>query len=223
LSDNILKFDPSILFIPDTRLIGKQNTEIFLAVIPILLLVLVGVGFLLQKRKATNSLKVVLLTMFLSMNLGSRVNAVCPVCTVAVGAGLGFSRYYHIDDMITSLWMGGLVISTIYWIINWLAKRKIKSQNATSITFIIMYALVFIPLWIGDTIGVKYNTLWGIDKVLLGITLGSIAFYIGMKANDGLKKKNGGKVYIPFQRVVMPVLALWLTSLIFYFIIYYFV
>ena len=32
--------------------------------------------------------------------------AICPVCTVAVGAGIGLSRWLGIDDSITGLWIG---------------------------------------------------------------------------------------------------------------------
>lgn len=49
---------------------------------------------------------------------GVQVQAVCPVCTVAVGAGVGFSRYLGIDDTIAGLWIGALIVSVSMWTIN---------------------------------------------------------------------------------------------------------
>jgi len=50
--------------------------------------------------------------------------AVCPVCTVAVGAGLGFSRYLGIDDTISGIWIGGLMVSISFWTIDWMKTKK---------------------------------------------------------------------------------------------------
>jgi len=36
----------------------------------------------------------------------NQVFAVCPVCTVAAGAGVGLSRWLGIDDIIIGLWVG---------------------------------------------------------------------------------------------------------------------
>ena len=52
--------------------------------------------------------------------------AVCPICTVAVATGIGFSRWLGIDDTITGLWIGGLTVSlkSIGW------ERKIFDLRA---------------------------------------------------------------------------------------------
>ena len=34
-------------------------------------------------------------------------HSVCPVCTIAVGAGLEGARLIGIDDIITGIWAGG--------------------------------------------------------------------------------------------------------------------
>ena len=41
--------------------------------------------------------------------------AVCPVCTVAVGAGLEGARLLGVDDVITGIWAGGLTLSLFFW------------------------------------------------------------------------------------------------------------
>jgi hypothetical protein len=67
-------------------------------------------------------------------------------------------------------------------------------------------------------IGHPLNTIWGMDKLVLGIILGSIFFLLAVYLNNFLKKKNNGKVYFPFQKVVIPVITLAILSVIFYFL-----
>ena len=55
--------------------------------------------------------------------------AVCPVCALAVGAGLGLSRYLGIDDAVSGIWAGALVISISFWFVDWLRKKNYKSNN----------------------------------------------------------------------------------------------
>src|SRR3989344_3021049 len=50
--------------------------------------------------------------------------AVCPICTVAVGAGLGLSRYFGIDDAVSSIWIGGIFLSSSFWLSDWLDKKN---------------------------------------------------------------------------------------------------
>ena len=52
--------------------------------------------------------------------LPSQTLAFCPVCTIAIGAGIGLSRWIGVDDGITGLWVGGLIISLIIWFLSWL-------------------------------------------------------------------------------------------------------
>jgi len=50
--------------------------------------------------------------------------AICPVCTVTVGAGIGLSRWLGIDDSITGLWLGAFLLSISLWTIDWLDRKK---------------------------------------------------------------------------------------------------
>jgi len=52
--------------------------------------------------------------------------AVCPICTVAVGAGLGISRWIGIDDSVTGVWVGGLILSSGLWMADWVKKKGWK-------------------------------------------------------------------------------------------------
>ncbi|EKE11225.1 MAG: hypothetical protein ACD_15C00114G0004 [uncultured bacterium] len=144
--------------------------------------------------------------------------AVCPVCTMAVGAGVGFSRWLGIDDTISGVWIGGLTVSMIMWTINWLAKKNIRFEGRDVVVIAAYYLLIVAPLYWMDIMGHPFNTLWGIDKILIGTIIGSALFFLSSFWYEILKKKNGGHSYFPFQKVAMPVLALVLSSTIFYFL-----
>ncbi len=143
----------------------------------------------------------------------------CPVCTVTVIAGLGISRLLGIDDLITSLWIGGFILSFSFVTINWIGKKwpKLNSKYYFLPTFILMYLFVLIPLYLNHIIGIIRNTIWGMDKIIFGIIVGSIVFLAGAWA-DKYQRKKFKKIFFPFQKVVFPVLSLIITSLIFYFV-----
>lgn len=144
--------------------------------------------------------------------------AVCPVCTVTIGAAVGLSRWLKIDDTVTSLWIGALIVSISMWTINWLKAKGIRFPLYKFVTFATYYAFSIIPLYYVGIMGHALNTLWGIDKLLLGIIIGSIVFFGIQMLYNYMKKKNNGHAYFPYQKIAMPVVSLGILSLIFYFI-----
>ncbi len=158
------------------------------------------------------------LAMIVWAGFGQAAQAVCPVCTVAVGAGLGLSRWLGIDDTVSGLWVGGLIVSFTMWTMNWLAKKTWRFRGDALIVTVGYYLLTLVPLYWGGIIGHPFNTLWGIDKLLVGVVVGSVAFWLGGSLYYALKQRNYGHAYFPFQKVVMPTLPLVILSIIFYFI-----
>jgi hypothetical protein len=150
--------------------------------------------------------------------LAPQALAVCPVCTVAVAAGVGFSRWLGIDDTITGLWIGGLTVSLIAWTLNWFQKKNYHFFGKRTLTIFGYFALIVLPLSWMDIVGHPLNKLWGIDKLLLGIIIGSLVFWAGERFCCWLKKRNAGKAHFPFQKVAIPALFLLAASFIFYFI-----
>lgn len=144
--------------------------------------------------------------------------AVCPICTIAVGAGIGLAQWLGIDDTITGLWVGGLTVSLIAWTINWLNKHNIRFIGRKPLIVIFYYAIIIWPLSHKGVIGHALNKLWGIDKLVLGIIIGSILFLIGSLWYEQMKRKNNNRAYFPLQKVVMPIAPLIVFSGIFYFI-----
>jgi hypothetical protein len=79
-----------------------------------------------------------------------------------------------------------------------------------------MFVFVIPPLYWSHFIGIKGNTFWGVDKILLGTLIGSFVFLLGVWLDGWLRNKNNGKVFIYYQKVIVPVFLLTLTSFIFY-------
>lgn len=142
----------------------------------------------------------------------------CPVCTVTVIAGLGISRMLGIDDAITSIWIGGFILSFTFVMINWLNKKwsKLTVNKYQLPIIVLMYLLVLVPLKWNGSIGTIGNTLLGIDKILFGITLGSVFFLIGVWADKKVRLVKGKQLF-NYQKVVFPVLALATISLMIYY------
>lgn len=154
------------------------------------------------------------------IGLGSTAsaNAVCPVCTVAVGTGVGLSRWLGVDDTVTGLWLGGLNVSMIIWTLHWMESRNVKFKGRGLVTTIGYYLLLLAPLYFGDLLGHPRNAFHGVDKLLLGIGAGSLAFFAGAWWYERIKEKHGGHANFPFQKVVLPVSPLLVLSVIFFFL-----
>lgn len=151
--------------------------------------------------------------------IAGTAQAVCPVCTVAVVAGVGLSRWLGVDDSISGLWIGGLIISMSAWTLIWLNKKKINFIFRGTIIYLGFFVLTILPLYYTNIMGHPLNKLWGIDKILLGTIVGMAVFAIGTWIHKLFKDKNNGKSYFPYQKIVFPISSLIIVSLIFYLII----
>ena len=148
----------------------------------------------------------------------TQAHAVCPVCTVAVGVGLGISRWLGIDDSVTGIWIGGLILSSGLWLADWIGKKGWRVPYKEALSGGLFFLFVIPPLYWGKMIGLSGNTLWGIDKVLLGTIIGSIIFLFGVWLDKWSRTTNDDKVYVYYQKVIIPVFLLSLVSFVFYLI-----
>ena len=147
----------------------------------------------------------------------------CSICTIAAGTGVIIFRRLGIDDSITGLWLGGLLMSTTLWTINWFRSKNFRFWGLNFVTGAVYYAAVLIPFYQKNIIskailGNHDQTLFGIDKIVLGIFAGSIFLLSGVIAYEILKKKNGGHAHFPFEKVALPIAPLIILSAVFYFI-----
>lgn len=163
-------------------------------------------------------IKAILLFAMLFLSLPSSAHAVCPVCTVAVAGGLGISRWLGIDDSVTGVWIGGLILSSGLWLADWIGKKGWRVPYKEIISIALFYLFVIPPLYWAKMIGLSGNILWGIDKVILGTVIGSALFLCGVGLDKWLRTTNNGKVYIYYQKVIAPVFLLTLGSFVLYLI-----
>ena len=116
-----------------------------------------------------------------------------------------------------------MLVSSSMWLFEWLkGKKVVKKESKKWLALgvaILMYTLVLVPLKFTGIIGHPLNTMMGIDKVVFGIVLGSIVFFTAGRLHFFLKRMNR-KPY-SLSKVILPVGALWLTTIILYLIVYY--
>lgn len=145
--------------------------------------------------------------------------AVCPVCTVAVGAGLEGARLLGVDDVITGIWAGGLTMSVFLWTAGWLKRHGVRSLFwQVLVPFVAYYALLGM-VYLMPNVRFGAHTLWGIDKFLLGIIVGTVCFWFGARWYVTIKRNNGGHAQFAFQKVVVPLSLLALATVIFWVIL----
>ena len=156
------------------------------------------------------------MAIFTYLMFPSRAYAVCPVCTVAVAAGLGISRWIGIDDSVTGVWIGGLILSSGLWLADWIGKKGWKIPYPKLLSIFIMALFVIPSLYWSKMIGIRGNILWGMDKVLLGTLIGFVVFLLGVGVDKWLRTTHEGKVYIYYQKVIAPVFLLTVSSFVLY-------
>ena len=146
----------------------------------------------------------------------SAARAICPLCVVAIGAGLGLSRWLGVDDAVSSVWIGALLVALIGWTMIEMNKKHWRFPLDTLIISLAYYLLTFIPLYYAGIVGHPLNKIFGIDKIVFGTAIGTTVFLLSYGLHLFLKKRNNGKSFFPYQKVVLPVVALILTSLVIY-------
>ena len=148
--------------------------------------------------------------------------AVCPVCTIAVGAGLGLSRWLGIDDMVSGIWVGGLIVSLSFWLTDWLLKKKVKYAEKLGRDILILLSvafwsfITFFPLWKAGIIGHPNSMVLGMDKLIFGSIIGAGVFLLGVYADKKVRQIKGRQLF-NYQRVAFPVVSLLIASLVVYF------
>jgi hypothetical protein len=168
-------------------------------------------------KKLLSKLSVIFLLIFVSLSLPIQVMAVCPVCTVAVGAGLGVTRWLGIDDTIAGLWIGGLVLSSALWLANWAKSKSWNLPKKEWLAGSFLYVLLISTLYFLGIAGNPVNKIFGIDKIIFGIAIGTALFAGSVKVDQYLRSINDDQVFIYYQKVILPMLFLSIVSAILHF------
>jgi len=163
--------------------------------------------------------KYIILTLSLFTLLSAKsALALCPVCTVAVAGGVGMSRWLGIDDSVTGLWVGALLMCLTMWTIDWLERKKWTFKFYKWVIGIAYYGITLFPLQYTNILGHPSNKLFGMDKLIMGTIIGSVIFWLMGNWYFHLKKKNNDRAHFPYQKIVMTVGAMIILSVVFYLI-----
>lgn len=155
---------------------------------------------------------------FLALFLGllpvsALANPACPVCTIAIGASLEIARQMGVPDSVVGLWAGALLALLGYWAIKFCDNRGWNWRGRNPMLIILSVAMIGF-VYIGR---VKYNPqvicgTFTMDPVLFGTICGAVLFIVVEKLYDWMKARNGGHAHFPFEKVVLPLVALGLAS-----------
>ena len=142
----------------------------------------------------------------------------CPVCAVAIAGGLGISRALGVDDSVVGVWLGAILLALSQWTAYFFEKKNIKNIFVKILCYACWYATI-IPLYLGPTPKIIFNTnkIIGIDGFLLSILAGSLTLFTSVKVYRFMKEKNG-KPHFPYEKVVLPIVSLFVVSFMFYLI-----
>jgi len=140
------------------------------------------------------------------------VYAQCPVCVITVGGGLILAKKLGIDDLLVSIWLSGLNTAIAFWIASGIKKKIVNNPIFWSLGF---YALTIVYLAYTKQMNHPGNKFLGIDKIVFGMTVGMFTAMLAISIDKLLRKSNKNKVYFPYQKVVVPLVLLILTTIFF--------
>ena len=151
--------------------------------------------------------------LFATVPFSAMANPACPVCTIAVGAGLDIARRLGVPDSIVGLWAGALLTLLGYWTLKFMDKKGWRFRGRDTLVIALSVAMIGF-VYLGT---VKYNPvsicgMFVMDPVLFGTLCGALIFILTSKLYQWMKNKNGGHAHFPFEKVVLPVVVLTLVS-----------
>ncbi len=141
-------------------------------------------------------------------------NPACPVCTIAIGASLTIARKFGVDDCVVAVWAGAFLAILGYWAIRWFDKKNwhFKGRNAllmalsvSMVGFVYIKEITYDPVVIG---------IFYMDSFLFSTLLGALLFIASMHFYEWMKAKNGGHAHFPFEKVVLPLGAVLVLSIL---------
>jgi len=151
------------------------------------------------------------------------VMAHCPLCTGAAVAGVEVARVAGLDDSIVGLLLGTLIVSSALWFNKWLKKRvdfPLQEIAVVAVSFVMLVVPLYYAGIIVNADMVKSMPdhhailglgVLGIDKLLTGIIIGTIAIWFTFTLSDSIKKQRG-RVLWPYQGLSFMTIALFILS-----------
>ena len=151
----------------------------------------------------------------------SVAQAFCP-CIVAAAAGIALARYFGINDIVTGLWVGAMIISTGIWtedeLKKYLRRRNRYSNYARTKKLAIHLALVYgitaasvVLLWYFNYFDGFSVLVYGarVNSLLLGTAMGIALTLFASLANRELWNLG---INVRFQRTALILAVLFVFS-----------
>lgn len=160
-------------------------------------------------------MSVLLILILCLMSFQAYANPACAVCTVAVGASLEIARRLGVDDGVVGVWAGAFLLLLGYWMLKWMDK---KGWHFAGRDFIILVSSVLMILFMYVsqlTYMPKAILIFWIDPFLFATICGALVLHYSSEFYQWMKRKNGGHAHFPFEKVVVPVVALCLVAWLF--------
>lgn len=145
----------------------------------------------------------------------SRVYAQCPVCIVTVGGGMLIAKKLGIDDLLVSIWISALNTAIAFWLAPKLKLKLLKNSYFLSFLFL---AFTLFYFKFTDQMGSATNRVLGVDKILLGQTIGLLSMFLGNFLYAFSKAKNHHRALFPYSKVIFPAGTVLLVTLAFKFL-----
>ena len=136
-----------------------------------------------------------------------------PVCAIGIASGLAISRWLGIDDLTLGLWIGALILSFSIQFNIFLDKKGKSFPYSFWVIFLGTSALSFLPILKTITSDPSCNIL-GFPRVICGSILGALMLFLVDKINLFIIDKHNKKVYFYYQKVIIPIIALIIVSMI---------
>jgi hypothetical protein len=140
----------------------------------------------------------------------------CPICSIGVVVSLGLSRWLKVDDSISGVWVGALILAFSLWTFAWLfRKRDKKPLFFLPVIVVVFWLLTFLPLYATGVISnVNCLTILGLNRLVFGSLLGILLTALSLWLDKLLRRIRQGGVLFPYQKVVLPLAILLLASLV---------
>lgn len=152
------------------------------------------------------------------VSLKSFANPACAVCTVAIGASLGLARSLGVDDCVVGVWAGAMLAIIGYWTMRFFDKRGWHFKGRDTLLMVLSVAMIGF-MYVGE---LTYTPMiigyvFYMDSFLFATIVGAITLIFSMNLYAWMKERNGGHAHFPFEKVVVPMVLVFLVSLSFHY------
>lgn len=156
---------------------------------------------------------VVLSLMLITTN--AIANPACAVCTIAVGASLELARHFGVDDSVVGVWAGAFLVLLGFWTIKWFDKKGWNFKGRDFTLLFLSVAMIGFMYISKMTYAASPILIFYIDPFLFSVIIGALILIYSADFYQWMKKRNGGHAHFPFEKVVVPVVALAAVSVYF--------